>query len=71
MMTKKYTRKIKPITQKDLDRFWGHVDIQGEDDCWNWKLTPSDHGYGLFAAGGLILHTYTVTAYTQKRLLVK
>ena len=57
MMTKKYTRKIKPITQKDVDRFWSHVDIQGEDDCWQWRLTPSDHGYGLFAAGGLILRT--------------
>ena len=57
MMTKKYTRKRKPITQKDLDRFWGHVDIQGPDDCWGWQLTATDHGYGLFAAGGTLHRT--------------
>ena len=57
MMTKKYIRKRKPITQKDLDRFWSKVDIRGEDDCWQWQLTPTDHGYGLFAAGGTLHRT--------------
>ena len=52
MMTKKYTRKIKDITQKDLDRFWNKVDIQGDDACWNYTGKANSHGYGLFAAGG-------------------
>ena len=52
-----YKRQIKSITQKDIDRYWSHVDIQGADDCWNWKLTPSRAGYGTMAAGGLILRT--------------
>lgn len=56
-MTKKYKRKIKPITQKDVDRFWSHVDRKGDDDCWEWQLTPTDSGYGLFAAGGQIHRT--------------
>lgn len=27
-------------------RFWMHVDIKGEDDCWNWTgfVTASGHG---------------------------
>lgn len=50
-MTKKYKRQRKPITQKDVDRFWKHVDIQGEDDCWLWTRALTN-GYGLFAAGG-------------------
>ncbi len=54
MMTKKYKRKIKDITQKDIDRFWNHVDIREPDQCWNWKLSPTRHGYGLFAAGGTL-----------------
>ena len=56
-MIKKYKRPIKSVTQKDVDRFWHHVDIQGADDCWKWQLTPSSAGYGTIAAGGLILRT--------------
>ena len=52
-----YKRPQHLITQKDVDRFWSHVDIQGADDCWNWQLTPSLGGYGTIAAGGLILRT--------------
>ena len=51
MMTNTYTRQLKPITQTDLDRFWGHVDIQGDDDCWDWTRAKTN-GYGLFSAGG-------------------
>jgi len=61
-MIKKYKRKIKDITQKDVDRFWTHVDIKGEDECWDWKLSITNHGYGLFAAGGT-LHRCTRFAY--------
>lgn len=55
--TMKYERKIKPITQKNLDRFWQRVNVLGDDDCWEWQLTPTDSGYGLFAAGGQIHRT--------------
>jgi len=54
----KTKRKIKPITQKDVDRYWSHVDIGGEDDCWNWQLSATkDGGYGLYAAGGQLHRT--------------
>ena len=53
-MIKKYIRQRKPITQKDLDRFWSKVDIREQDQCWDWQLTPTKHGYGLFAAGGTL-----------------
>jgi hypothetical protein len=29
-------------------RFWSKVDIKGADDCWNWKASKSDQGYGRF-----------------------
>ena len=29
------------------ERFWSKVDIQGDDDCWNW-LAGTDGRYGLF-----------------------
>jgi len=59
-----YKRKIKPITQKDLDRFWSKVDIREPNECWNWQLSPTRHGYGLFAAGGT-LHRCTRFAWTH------
>ncbi len=36
------------FTEKQIDRFWSNVDIQGEDDCWVWKKkSHSLNGYGL------------------------
>lgn len=26
--------------------WWSKVDVQGPDDCWNWKLSTASHGYG-------------------------
>jgi len=54
----KYKRPTHTVSQKDVDRFWTKVDIQGEDDCWNWQLTPTkDGGYGLYSAGGTLHRT--------------
>ena len=64
MMTSAYKRRQKPITQKDVDRFWGHVDVQGEDDCWDWTRATTK-GYGLFAAGG-IYHRSSRFAYQHR-----
>ena len=52
-------------TQKDVDRFWGHVDQRGEDECWGWLLKSSSHGYGLFSAGGN-LHRTSRFAYIHR-----
>lgn len=50
----KTKRPLRPITQKDLDRFWRHVDILSDNECWNWQLTATTYGYGLFAAGNTL-----------------
>jgi hypothetical protein len=34
----------KPIEQ----RFWRHVDIRGEDECWRWIGGRNQDGYGAF-----------------------
>jgi hypothetical protein len=49
-----YKRLKKPITQKDVDRFWTHVDIGKPNECWEWKLAITKYGYGLFAAGNTL-----------------
>ena len=62
---KKNTRNIRPITQKDVDRFWGHVDQQHATQCWDWQLKASSHGYGLFSAGNT-LHRTSRFAYIHR-----
>lgn len=27
-------------------RFWKHVDVRGEDECWEWKACKDNRGYG-------------------------
>lgn len=34
-------------TAEKIELFWSRVAIAGEDDCWNWKLKPQSHGYGV------------------------
>jgi hypothetical protein len=37
------------LTPELLERFWSQVDIQGPDDCWEWKHGLDKGGYGKFA----------------------
>lgn len=39
------------LTQKDADRFWSHVDVRGEDECWPWTAAFWKVGYGSFRVG--------------------
>jgi hypothetical protein len=39
---------VRPITKSLEDRFWGNVDIRGEDECWPWKKQCNKKGYGNF-----------------------
>jgi len=40
------------------ERFWSHVDIKTEDECWLWKDSVNIEGYGQFA----LTHTKNVRA---------
>ena len=40
-----YKRLKKPITQKDVDRFWTRVDIGKPNECWEWKLAITKNPY--------------------------
>lgn len=33
-------------TAKDIERFWSHVAIADETDCWIWTASKSQNGYG-------------------------
>jgi len=30
------------------EKFWCHVDVRSDSECWNWKATIQYKGYGMF-----------------------
>lgn len=46
------------LTQKDIDRFWSHVDKSG--DCWLWTGALNEDRYGRFQLDGAIYNASRV-----------
>lgn len=46
------------LSDKDVQRFYSHVDARGEQECWNWKGGKTSEGYGKFsvARDSLLAH---------------
>jgi hypothetical protein len=42
------------LKRTSLDDFWKRVDVRGEDECWEWRLSKSKDGYGFSCVGGKI-----------------
>lgn len=38
--------------KNDYIRFWSKVNVLGENDCWEWKLSLDPDGYGRFRLNG-------------------
>ncbi|WP_169788754.1 HNH endonuclease [Vulgatibacter incomptus] len=36
------------LSRDDVENFWSKVEIRGEDDCWNWRASTNEDGYGQF-----------------------
>lgn len=43
------------MDQRDIDRFWKRVDIQGEGDCWVMRGSKSPYDYGRVKVDGKTL----------------
>jgi hypothetical protein len=42
----------KPVD--DTERFWSYVDVNGEDECWEWRAYKNKTGgYGMFTHNGI------------------
>jgi hypothetical protein len=39
------------LSKKDIERFWSKVDVKAPNECWEWKGTKSEDGYGQFSCG--------------------
>lgn len=49
------------LTEKDIERFWSKVDIRGEDECWEWRASLNQKGYGQF-------HPTRITSISAHRM---
>lgn len=45
------TRRARPISPADVERYWALVDRRGLDECWMWKGRLDEDGYGVCSAG--------------------
>ena len=42
---------MKGVKKTSPDVFWTLVDIRGPDECWEWKGSINNYGYGRLGAG--------------------
>lgn len=63
-------------SRKQIDRFWSHVEKAGPNDCWLWKRSKHNKGYGQvgFGVNGKVeMHKAHKVAWeiTHNRLIPK
>lgn len=56
------------INNITIDRFWGKVDIQGRNDCWEWIGAKQSNGYGNFSFNScyILAHRFCWLIYFGK-----
>jgi hypothetical protein len=49
------------LSDKDLSRFWGKIDVKGANECWPWKNSlRGSLGYGQFRIGDKICDAHRI-----------
>src|SRR5690606_22854742 len=61
----------KPInpTPAQEERFWGHVDIRADNECWQWMGYINPNGYGAVNVGGSIRPAHRVAYAISKAII--
>jgi predicted XRE-type DNA-binding protein len=44
--------KLIDTKDKYIKRFWGHIDVLSEDECWQWLKGTDKDGYGIYHIKG-------------------
>ncbi len=57
------SKPLPPLSEKDIARFWSHVDRRGPDECWPWKGGLHTMGYGKFSVGYRTLFVHRVALF--------
>jgi len=48
------------LTQRDAERFWRKVQRGNLDECWPWKASRTNAGYGQFGVQGKVVGAHRV-----------
>jgi hypothetical protein len=50
--------------------FWDKVDIQSEDECWEWQASKDKYGYGYFSNGDKTVksHRFSWELHHKKKI---
>ncbi|MDE3023027.1 MAG: helix-turn-helix domain-containing protein [Pseudomonadota bacterium] len=61
-------------SEKFLNRFWNKIDIRNKSECWIWKASKYDFGYGQIKADApfrhnLISHVVSLEIKLNRKLL--
>ena len=49
-------------------RFWAHVDIAGEDECWLWNGPKRRDGYGRFSYNGKQIQAHRMACWLTTKV---
>ena len=60
------------LSDKDLSRFWGKIDVKGANECWPWKNSlRGSLGYGQFRIGDKICDSHRIALELKEGPLKK
>lgn len=64
-MADNHPKPLPLLSEKDIKRFWSKVDVCGPDDCWPWKTSCFQDGYGQFGVGGRNLKSHRIAHFLK------
>lgn len=71
-VTKHRTACGAKMSDKDIARFWGKINVKGSNECWPWKnSTRGSLGYGQFRIGEKICDAHRIALELMKGPLQK
>lgn len=61
------TKTIPNISEKVASRFWSHVDILSDNECWNWKFYTNKSGYGRYRIGNKFYYSNRIAWFLSNK----
>ena len=60
-------KPLPPLSDKDIARFWSHIDRRGPDECWLWTGYTTSKGYGQININDHIVRVHRVSYFLHYR----
>ena len=61
--------KLKPIISDiDISRFWSHINILSEGECWLWNSYKGRDGYGRFSLKNKLYRSHVLAKFLDSKV---